>query len=296
MIENLTATNSQGLSITFDESFRVTSGLDLSGLPAQVNSTATTGPGSRYQNTRLLNRNLDLEFQIRRGFGDELLMDEKRALMYRLFSPENPEVRFDFNLSDGKKYYFIAHTAAAPIMPPSKVSNNAAFQMALVQMTCTDPYIYQDNSNNTDLITIEGGFIFPLEIPEGVGIEMGRRTDNLVFNIVNEGTGPVGMEITYTATGDAVNPRLINVDTGEQLKLFFTIRFGDIIKINTSKGHRSIRLTRDGVEGNIFNTFDFVNSTFMELRPGDNLIRYDADSGIGNLEVSIDYKNRYVGV
>lgn len=296
MIQNLVATNRKGLSISFDSSFRLTSGLDLSGLPAEVNSTQTTQAGSRYQNTRLTNRDLDLEFQIRRQFSDETLMDSKRSQMYLVFSPEAGPVRFTFNLSDGTEYYFEAYTLAAPVMPPDKENNNSAFQLALVQMRCTDPYIYKSVMNNTDIALFNGGFIFPLEIPEGVGIELGVRSESLSANIYNDGTGDIGAIIKFKALANLTNPRITNVDTYETLGLNFSMIAGDEITINTSKGKRSVMLKRDNITTNIFNSFDFLGSTFFQLHQGSNIIRYDATTGLDNLQVSIQYNDRYVGV
>lgn len=296
MIENLRATNKQGLSITFDESLRMTSGLDLSGLTAQVNATETTGAGARYQNTRLNVRNLDLEFQIRRQFSSEALMDDKRALMYKVFTPESSEVRFDFNLTDGTAYYFTAHTTAAPIMPPSKATNNDAYQLALVQMVCTDPYIYKSIMNRAEVSIVNSEFMFPLEIPSNVGIEMGTYTESLSINIYNEGTGDIGMVIKFKAISAVSNPEIINVLTYEKLGLNIDMLAGDEITIDTTKGKRGVTLNRNNVVTNVFNTFDFATSSFFQLHPGENILRYNASSGLSDLAVEIEYNSRFVGV
>ena len=79
------------------------------------------------------------------------------------------------------------------------------------------------------------------------------------------------------------------------MKLNFSMVGGDVITIDTSYGNKSIMLQRNGQESNIYRYMD-VDSTFMQLDIGDNLFRYDADSGLSNLEVTVYYVQKYLGV
>jgi hypothetical protein len=45
----------------------------------------------------------------------------------------------------------------------------------------------------------------------------------------------------------------------------------------------------------VFNYID-LQTTFLQLDIGDNLLRYDAESGLDNLEVAIYFTPKYVGV
>ena len=56
-----------------------------------------------------------------------------------------------------------------------------------------------------------------------------------------------------------------------------------------------IILTRNGVETNIYRYMD-VDSTFLQLDIGDNTFRYDADDGLSNLEVTVYFAQKYLGV
>lgn len=296
MIENLRATNSDGLYVEFNEELRLTSGLDLSGLSAQVNATESTAPGLRYQNTKLNARNLDLEFQIRRQLFSESIMDNNRAIMYRVFTPESSFVRFDFNLTDGTKYFFTAHTVAAPIMPPQKQTNNDAYQLALVQMICTDPYIYKEATSSPGTNIVTGSFFFPLEIKTPDGIQFGEVSSSENFNVINGGTGKVGMIIKIKANYQIVNPTITNTTTNESIILNFTMEDGDLITINTNRGKRSIVLERNGVTTNIFNSLDFLSSKFPQLNIGENLMHFTAGTNAEFADVSIDFNERFVGV
>lgn len=295
MIVEIKATNSLGFEYIFDDVHHIVNGLDLSGIEADVNYLETTLSGSRYQNTKVKNRNFDLEVQIRRLNQNEATMDIQRERMYKVFNPELNPIRFDFKTSNGDAYYLTAYATATPRMAPDKKNSNAAYQRALLQFTCTDPYIYQAFSSRVDIASWIGNFEFTLEIPEE-GIEMEYKEPSLSANVYYDGDSSDGMYIKYRATGTVVNPTLINVLTYDSIKLNFTMVNGDIITINTYKGERSIVLLRNNVKTSIFNSFDVNSSTFLKLNPGDNIMRYQADSGEDFLEVAIDYRIRKVGV
>ena len=74
-----------------------------------------------------------------------------------------------------------------------------------------------------------------------------------------------------------------------------TMEAGDVIEINTKYGSKGAKLIRDGVETDYFRYID-VDSTFMQLAIGDNVFRYDAESGVTALEATIYHNNKYLGV
>ncbi len=85
-----------------------------------------------------------------------------------------------------------------------------------------------------------------------------------------------------------------NVNTQEVLKLNKTMAAGEIITINTEFGNKKVELKANGTITNAFNYIDF-QSVFLQLKTGDNLIRYNADSNLEYLEVSIYYTPQYLG-
>lgn len=295
MITSITAKNVNGDSFEFDNSNRIVNGLDLSGLKANVNFLETTQGGSRYLNTRINNRDLNLEVQLRKGKQSEGQMDLLRQRMYTVFNPESNPIRFDFKDDNGVEYYLNANAISAPVMPPDKENYNAAYQRMLLQFVCTDPYIYEKFDSRVEIATSEGGFEFDLEIPiEGKEFEI--KTQDLFGRINYPGSGSDGMSVRFRASGTVVNPTLINVNTFEQIKLNFTMQNRDVIVINTYRGERSIRLIRNNTTSNIFYTYVVADSTFLQLRSGDNVFRYQADSGEELLEVAVEYRIRRVGV
>lgn len=295
MIKQIKVTNSRGIEFEFGTSYRLTSGMDVSGLRANVNFLKSISDGSKYQNTRLDNRDIDIQFRVIKGNSDELLMDERRKRIYAVFNPKLNPMRIDFVMSDGKEHYITANLSSAPSMPPDKKNNNDVWQNVLLQFIATDPYIYEKEEQYVDVALWVGKFSFPLIIPDIEGIEMGVRQDGLIANVFNPGQSDTGMIIRFKALATVNNPSIININTYEELKLNTTMAKDDVIEVSTYLGKKTVTLIRDNKRTNIFNTLD-INSKFLELRPGDNLFRYDADAGVDNLEMTITFRAKSVGV
>jgi len=295
MITSIIATNSQGEQFYFDKENRIVNGFDLSGLEAKVNRTQRASGGSLYQNTILEERELAFELQLRRNDSTEQDMDSRRARMYSVFSPLKNPIRFDFKDSIGNEYYLTAYLLSAPTMKPDKKNYNPGFQRALLEFVCPDPHIYQKTETRLEIATFRGGLEFIWEIPtEGDVFE--ERTDSLEGSIFFTGSGPDGMVIRFIASGTVVNPILTNARTFERIKLNTTMENGDVITINTYTGERNITRLRGGVTENLFYTLDLSDSSFLQLKPGDNSFVYGADSGENLLQVVLEYRIRLVGV
>lgn len=291
----MTITGSNGDSITFGRYFKLIDDFDLSGTKADVNTSETTDDGSSYQNTMIANKDFDIPFFIHRQSKESWWIEEKRSLAYRVFNPKNNPFRINFTTKGGLKYYIDANLESVPAFQKGFENDNRLWLKGLLQFVATDPYFYSSNETLVELATWIGSFEFPLEIPEG-GIEMGYRTKTTIQNVINKGHVDTGMEVKFRASSSLLNPSIINVNTREVIKINFQMQGGDVIVVSTYKGKKTATLIRDNVETDIFSSIDLVESTFIQLKPGDNLFRYDCDDGIDNLTVSIKLKNRYLGV
>lgn len=295
MLKNIRATNVVGQEYIFDNKTRLPKGLDLSGLSASVNYSESTGPGSKYQNTRLTNREFELELHLPRLKNDEIMMDMRREKIYQVFNPELNPIRFDFETSDGSPYYFKAELVAAPYFPTNRENNNMAFQKGLLQFTATDPFIYEAMLRRVEIATWQPNMEWPFEIFEG-GIEVGYREPSLIRNVENPSSGQIGMTIQFKARSEVVNPELININTYEKIRLKITMQAGDLVEVTTHRGNRRIYLIRHNIKTSVFSIYDDDVSTFIQLRPGDNLFRYNCDSGLDYLDVTVLFAVARIGV
>lgn len=295
IIKNLTITNSRGDSITFGQSFRLTDDFELSGLSATVKYTDSTMDGSNYQNTVLNNKDFEVPFLIYKTISDSWWAEERRNEAYKVFNPKANPFRLDIETKGGEEYYLQANLEGAPSFPSGLENSNTSWQKGLLQFSANDPFFYSKNEEKVDIALWVGAFEFPLEIPADTGIEMGYRSPSLIVNVLNEGQESTGMMIRFKALGTLRNPSLVNVNTYESLKINIEMKAGDVIEISTYKRRKRVTLIRNGEETNIFNLLD-LSSTFLQLDLGDNLFRYDAGEGLDNLEVSMTFTPRLLGV
>lgn len=294
IVQSLIATNANGDSITFGRHFRLLEGFDLSNLTAEVNYSENTRDGASYQNTLLSTREFDLAFFIYNDFRDRSWIEERRREVFRVFNPKHNPIRLDFETKGGDSYYLNANLEGAPSLPQGFENDNLVWQKGMLQFSCNDPYIYSSSSTMVDIATWVPALQFPLVIPDE-GVAFGYRTPSLIANVHNDGDSDTGMIIRFKALANASNPQLINVNTYEEFELNVNMLPGDIIEVSTYTGKKTVTLIRNNVRSNIFNTVD-LKSTFLQLEPGDNLFRYNAGSGVDNLEVSMNFTNRFIGV
>ncbi|MCI5630190.1 MAG: phage tail family protein [Clostridium sp.] len=164
-----------------------------------------------------------------------------------------------------------------------------------VELLCTEPYLRDVAESKLDIALWRGAFHFPLRCTTKNKIIMGVKEPSLIANINNTGDVETGMIIEFRALGTVKNPSLFNINTREFIKVNTTMSAGEIIRINSNIGHKSIVKEIDGIQNKIMNLLD-IDSTFLQLSVGDNLFRYDADDGFDFMEVSIYFNPSYLGV
>lgn len=294
IIKSMTITNNRGDSITFGHHFRLIDDFVMSGLVASVNYSVTTTDGSKYQNTKLENREFEIPFFIYKSVSDSYWIEEQRNNAYKVFNPKANPFRIDIVTKSGEEYFLNANLEGAPSFPIGFENDNLVWQRGLLQFSSHDPYFYKKEAVHVDIANWVGAFEFPLEILE-TGIEMGQRSQPLIVNVLNDGQETTGMIVKFKAIGTVLNPSLLNVNTLDELKINTTMTAGDIIEISTYQRKKSVTLIQNGIKTNIFNLLD-LSSTFLQLEMGDNLFRYNAESGIDNLEVSMNFTPRLLGV
>nr|WP_288306022.1 phage tail domain-containing protein [uncultured Romboutsia sp.] len=163
-----------------------------------------------------------------------------------------------------------------------------------IQLAMPLPYFEDINENRVDFGNDIGNFFFDLEIEEE-GKELSIKNNSIVTNIFNEGDAQTPIKVVFKARTVIENPSIYNVYTKEFIKLNYTMQEGEEITVTTHHGNKRVESYLNGITKNIFNDLD-INSTFIWLDIGDNVIRYDSDTMIEQLEVYIYYTNYYLGV
>ena len=263
--------------------------LGADGTDADITKVKGVGQdGSTVTNVNLADRELRVLASIKGDTKEEIA--KYRAELLKIF---NPKVQgwLQYEYGDIKRR-IRCQVENAPVF--SKQNKSFKYQDFLIDLIAPNPY-WQDISTIKEEVAIwRGAFEFPLELLEE-GIEIGFREPSLIVNVFNKGDVACGMKIQFKALATVVNPSLFNVNTREFFKINKTMAAGELITVTTHFQNKRVELNQNGVISNAFNWIDLA-STFMQLEPGDNLLRYDADQGVDNLEVSIWHTPQYLGV
>lgn len=119
----------------------------------------------------------------------------------------------------------------------------------------------------------------PFSIFEGAGFTADYRVFQQRLTIENTGDMDVGLTLTFTAKGNVKNPRLDNLTTGEYIRVLCDMEQGDVLLVSTVHGKKRVEL--NGV--NISQKKD-RQSKFWQLRRGVNVLSYNADENVSNLD------------
>lgn len=122
---------------------------------------------------------------------------------------------------------------------------------------------------------------------------IGTRIMEQIKNIPNPQPINIGLLITFTASNGVVtNPSFQNLTTGESFTLNVNIPAGNSVQVDTINGQKSASLVDEPQAQNIWN---YEQNDWIQLHPGDNVMRYDASSGLEYLDVMIQYQQLYLG-
>lgn len=283
-------TNSRGQSIELKNSapFLLEKIDGIDGTKTTLLTTKAPGQdGKSYHGTLLEERTLNMTCAI---CGASLAdMNTKKQQVCTIFNPKLSGTLTYVNTSGTHSIDCIVQDS------PTFKDKVATIQEFLIQLYCPNPFWEDLQESKEEIANWIGDFEFDLEILED-GIEMEHRESSLIVNIFNKGDVECGMRIEFTALATVVNPSLFDVYTRKFIKVKRTLQAGDKLVINTRFANKRVELIKsNGITQNVFNWIDLA-SDFLQLAVEDNLLRYDAESGIDNLDVSIYHRPLYLGV
>ena len=287
-IKLILKSNNKSIEITKDTYYKLVNieGIERAELELNLVDNAHYD-GSFLVSKRIRNRPISITVDYK-GLNKEI----ERKKLISFFNPKNKGVLI-VNYAETEKA--IEYEIEDFNCPLTNIHDDLTFTVDLI---CPNPYWTDVELNKKQIALWKGDFHFPLVIPQNKGIIMGHREPSLIVNVTNTGNVKSGMIIEFKAKGTLKNPSLFNVNTREFIKINKSMVAGEKITINTNVGKKKILQELNGVTTDILNYLDIIGGgdTFLQLDVGDNLFRYDADSNLDNLEVSIYYNNNYLGV
>lgn len=292
--EKLTYTNELGDSIEFSTTspFYCNVSKDAKGLAGVDSVIYSTNSAQQHGDTftgqRIEAREMELTGAI--NVKDKAAAIELRRKALRILNPE---------LKGTLKYEYRGFTKVLDVRiddRPDFYKKTVLLQYSIA-FKALNPFWRNEAETKEEIASWVGAWEFPTEIDEESSDSMifGYREESVIVDCYNAGDVSTGMRIKFMALGILTNPILLNVNTGEFIQINTTMQAGDVITVNTEYGNKGAVLERNGATIDCFKDID-VDSTFMALGIGDNIYRYDAASGVDNLEVSIYYNPQYLGV
>lgn len=212
--------------------------------------------------------------------------EQARLTLYKYFKPKyNCRLYFTTNT---REVYIDGYVET---FEGSLFENRQAFQISVI---CPNPFFVDANSGTLIQSFITNAFMFPVSIPEE-GITFGDITEGTSINVENAGEESTGIVIDLIAKGNVVEPTIYNETTRETYTLNVEMVEGDLITIDTRKGHKTVTLNREGVITNILNKMQ-RGSNWFTLPQGDNFFTYSCAYGAINLDIEYTLYVLYEGV
>ena len=255
-----------------------------------VTSQGFDQDGASLLNSYVLPRDMEIKGQVKAD--TTLQMQRLRDKLFNIFIP-----KADVTITH--YYGGINRTIMARVnkTPKFDFTNVTAVQNYSISLTATEPYWRDQLETLIPMANVVGAFHFPLVIPKDTGVCFGIKNSALIANVFNQSSIKVGMRIIFIANGAVSNPQLFNINTRKFLKLICNMEAGERITIKTGQ-ENTVTRNKNGVEEDYIGHIDLAGGgdEFLELDPGDNLLRYGADEGEDMLEVRIYFHNKYPGV
>lgn len=238
--------------------------------------------GSTLIDTVLEPRYITMEFILRAK--DYAGVRQGRSDMARVLSPRLGVGLLKY-VSGGTERVIYAVAESVPAFPDGE-ARGERWQRGMITLVAPNPYWQDINPTVTKLQDFVGNFFFPISFPASFSIRGDEK------NLLNEGHAPTPIKVTFR--GEAVNPMITKVSTGEFIRIKRTIPAEHSLVITTDFDYRTVRIVDPyGNSESAMGRFD-PGGTFFSLDVGENNLKFITSGG--NPEVFIEYRNLYLSV
>lgn len=162
-----------------------------------------------------------------------------------------------------------------------------------VSLYCENPMLLSTSSYGRNIAAFIPQFVLPFKCTAEKKQIMGYQKISQSVLITNDGDKAVGAEFVVTATrGEVDSPTIRNETTGQYIKVVRTLSMGDILRISTIPRQKEILINGS----NAITDMDRMSDLSLSIIPGDNVLEYDAENGMTNMDVRLYYTPEYLGV
>lgn len=269
--------NDNGETVTFDYSggFLINKPIGIDSVSVSLSQAkGINQTGATIQSTNIQPRPVNISGYV---VGDG--QDAKKNL---LISVIRPDIGGKLYADD---YYLNVYPTATPSIEAREAS--AKFQFSLL---AAYPYWCKDDSATATMARIQKMFKFPWNISKSY--TFGQLSEAQFMNVFNRGQVPVPYRATFTATGEVVNPKITNAMTGKYLLVNKTLVSGERLVVDIT--HDKTTVT-SSVDGDCRGALSLRSNLFL-LNVGDNVLKPEAQSGLANMQVDINFATEIVGI
>lgn len=237
--------------------------------------------GARHNGSTLNERNILLTIKI---LGD---IEKNRNALYAWVDTEQ-YVKIYYR-NDIKNVYCEGYVQECPI---DIFTDNEVVSVAIV---CGDPYWKDLQMIATEISALLKQFTFPFAI-DAAGVPFSTLREENTTNIYNTGA-ETGIRITIKCNADVKNLMIFDVsDTSRKFQINTTLLKNWFVEIDTEGSPKTVTAIKP--DGTTENLMRYIGNspTWFTLKKGNNLFGYSADEGQSDVEMSIGFTNKYLGV
>lgn len=280
MLELTFSSRNKSIQMNKKSEFRVNS---ITGLEASEYSIGTINnnqDGAVVTHRKLNPREITIVGDVKKNSNEDI----NRQTLISFFNPKfDGELKVRRN-NDEKK---ISYVVSSFRFTNTKMAEWLQFEIIL---DCPNPYFSSIDGFGKNIADITKQFAFPLAILKEKGKIMGYKTYNNNVSLFNDGDCATGCEIRIKVIkGTVSNPKLsLN---NQFIQVITDMKVGDELVINTNQRQKSIRLNEENIIQKINR-----KSSFFSLDVGDNIMTYESDDGYENMEITVYFYKKYLGV
>jgi len=290
----LTYKNSAGRAMTFNffSPFVITAGggeehhaNNVYGVPAPGRH-GESGTGMRMDR-----RHIRLVGEIRK---DTISRESAREILHNSFNPTLPGVLTSDNAQTGVHRHISCVLEELPTVEWHPQKKCLVFEIMLVAL---DPF-WRGRPLTVSIAQTLKRWSYPMSIPQRGSVlpstmVFGIHHATLETRFQNMGNVESGFTAEFRARhGTVTNPSIRDEETGNQIRLNYTMARGDVLIIENYLHLKTIRLNGERA----MHLLDAESTRFFLIQVGTNRIGYRADENVSNLEVRVRYTPEYTFV
>lgn len=282
----LSVKNAKGEILSFPDSpyydVIITDGLT----PANVNVSATELFG--YDGAKLLGsqvgvRNIVLDIILKSD------IEYARQNLYKYFPP-NENIRL-YLKNENRDMYIDGRVETF------EANLYSMKQRPQISIICPQPFFISKENVELSYSEIEAMFTFPFEIPVNMGIEFTAGSGSSNKATFEGGDVNSGMIFEIKATKTFENGRTLTFTNGSQTMKINDIymQIGDVLYINTFKGHKQIIIDRN-IAGTVDNGMKYFSGDWLQVTSGTNNLVFENSASATDIKVKAQAFKYYTGV